>query len=190
MIVGIGYDDGRATWWPRSMAKTIRNGRYEETIRQQGFLHQIRIEAEGYLPAESRTFRPYAPDRGEVTYDFKLSKAPPLNGTVIGLTGDPLADVDVYLATERINIAERKANFVGESPTARTDAAGHFEFPAEIEPYCLVVVHQQGIGMVTEKEFESSQRISIQPWTARNQTLQIIRRSAPGQSVDFPKKFP
>jgi hypothetical protein len=149
----------------------------------------LRVEAEGYMPGESRVFKAYDPDKGEIAYHFKLSKAPPLTGTVLGLDGQPLANADVDLATQRMNIANRKVTST-ETPPMKTDTAGRFELPAEVEPFCLVVVHEQGVAMVTEAEFKSPPSISIQPWTDRNQQLQIIRRPAPQQSVDFPVKYP
>jgi hypothetical protein len=125
-----------------------------------------------------------------MTYDFKLSKAAPLTGTVLGLDGKPLADAKVYLATQQMTITNRKETYHGHNRTVKTDAVGRFKFSAEVEPFCLVVVHDQGVAMITEKEFISSVPLSIQPWTNKNQTLQIIRRPAPGQSVDFPAKSP
>jgi hypothetical protein len=156
---------------------------------QEGFRWLLRVESEGYMPGESRVFKPYDPDKGEVTYDFKLSKAAPLAGTVLGLDGKPLANADVYLATQPMNIQDRKVSWT-ENPPTKTDAAGRFELPAEVEPFCLVVVHEQGVAMITEEEFKSPPSISIQPWTDKNQRLQIIRRPAPQQSVDFPDKYP
>ena len=62
--------------------------------------------------------------------------------------------------------------------------------PAEMEPFCLVVVHEQGIAMIPEKEFESRVRITIKAWTAKNETLQIIRNPAAVEHVDFPVSYP
>jgi hypothetical protein len=188
LTIGTDYDDGRAPYWMRHSNKTITDGRYETKITQEDFVWRLRVEAEGYLPVVSRVFRPYAPDKGKVTYDFKLSKADLLIGSVFGLGGDPLADADVYLATQRMNIANRKVSWT-EQPPVKTDPAGRFKFPAEVEPFCIVVVHPQGIAMLTEKEFEGTTQISIQPWTPENHTLQIIRRPAKGSHVDFPTKL-
>ena len=125
-----------------------------------------------------------------MTYDFKLKKAPSLTGAVLDSEGRPLTDTIVYLATADLNVTDRKVTYSRESRTATTDASGHFEFAPEVEPFCLVVVHEQGIEMVTETQFASSDRIYLQPWTEKNKSRQIIRRPAPGQSVDFPVKFP
>jgi hypothetical protein len=75
----------------------------------------------------------------------------------------------------------------GDNQVTRTDEAGRFTFPPEVEPFCLVVVYQDGIALLTEKELAQSADVQNEPWTADNQRLQIIRRPAPGQHVDFPK---
>jgi hypothetical protein len=62
--------------------------------------------------------------------------------------------------------------------------------PPEIEPFCLVVVHEDGIAMLTEEQFESGDKISIEEWNVGNETLQIVRKPAKGQSSDFPVKYP
>lgn len=200
LIEGIGYDDGRAPEWEGASAKTISNGRYEITIRQEGFSRLVRVEAEGYMPAESRVFRPYNPDKGEITYDFKLRKAAPMTGLVLGLDGKPLADADVYLATSEMTISNRKVDYLGQTDrkvsfyvnnsTTKTDGEGHFKFAPEVEPFCLVVVHEHGVAMMTEEEFKSSAFLSVMPWAEENQTLRINRRPASGQAVDFPNKSP
>jgi beta-lactamase regulating signal transducer with metallopeptidase domain len=190
LITGIDPEDGRTTSWFRYSPRTIvKEGRFETTLKQAEFSWRLRVEAEGYMPSVSRIFRLYSPDKGEIQYDFKLTKAAPLTGTVLGLDDRPLANADVYLATQRMNLTNRKVSWT-DVPPVKTDAEGHFQFPAEIEPFCLVVVHEQGIAMITEKEFESRVRITIKPWTDRNETLQIIRNPAPQVKVDFPTQYP
>ena len=149
-----------------------------------------RIEAEGYMPAESRVFQPYAPDKGKVTYDFKLSKAPQLTGTVLGVDGKPLAGANVYLATERMNIQNRTDVYSGTAQSVQTDADGRFELNPEVEPFCLVVVHEQGVAMITEKECATPPELKLEPWNGQNQQMQIIRRPTKNQSVDFPQREP
>ena len=61
----------------------------------QGFNRSIRIEAEGYLPAELIGFRDDAED---IAHDFKLRKAAPLSGIVRGPDGKPLAGAKVGLS--------------------------------------------------------------------------------------------
>lgn len=185
MLQGVDYDDGRAPSWLNYTAQKISAGRYEFTVKQEGFFWRVRVEADRYLPAESRMIRPYAPDQGTLTFDFRLSKADPLTGTVFGLEGQPLEGAEVYLATQRMNLHEGKVTST-ESPPVKTDPAGNFSFAAEVEPYCLVVVHETGLAMLTEEQFAESALIRIKPWDKYPERLQIIRRPAKNQHVDFP----
>ena len=91
LVKGIDYGDGRAPDWFRYNTSQFAGGRYESAFNQEGFLWRLRVEAEGYLPSESRTFQPYKTDMGEVVYNFKLQKAEPLSGTVLNAKGEPLA---------------------------------------------------------------------------------------------------
>lgn len=186
LMPGIARENGGATDWIRWFARTIVNeGRYETRLIQEkegGWV--LRVAAEGYMPAISRIFRPYDPDKGEITYDFKLTKAPPLTGVVLGLDDKPLANADVYLATDRMNIDKRKVTST-EVPPVKTDAEGRFLLPPEVEPFYIVVVHEQGIGMITEADCETPPTITIKPWESVKDQLQIIRKPA-GMHSDFP----
>lgn len=186
LVKGIDYDDGRAPDWLRHDTTIVTGGRYETDFEQEGFLWRLRVEAEGYLPGESRPIQPYKTDMGEVTYNFKLQKAKPLSGTLRGLDGQPLAGADVYLATVRMNIDNRKVTSHEGSLLTKTDQAGRFTFPAEVEPFCLVAIHEDGLAMVTEKDFAESPQLQLQPWTEKNHQQQIIRRSSPNVYVTFP----
>lgn len=186
LVKGIDFDDGRAPFWQRSMTEQVAGGRYVADFNQEGFLWRLRVEAEGYLPDESRIFRPYDPDKGAIVCNFKLHKAKPLSGRVLGLKGEPLAEAEVYLATQSLNVDDRKVGYHNDNRMTKTDESGQFTFPAEVEPFCLVAIHEDGIAMTTEKEFAQSANLELKPWTADNEQLQIIRRPAPGQHVNFP----
>jgi uncharacterized GH25 family protein len=186
MTEGIDYDDGRGPEWMQHTTKKILDGRYEIKITQEGFSYRIRVEADGYMPGESRAFRAYDPDQGEVTHDFKLKKAAPLSGVVHDLDDVPLACADVYLATGQLGIEDREVSYPGTARHVKTDGEGRFKFPPEVEPFCLVAVHEQGVAMITEKEFKPSEPLALEEWADANSTLQISRRPARGQHVNFP----
>ena len=187
---GTDFDDGRAPDWHAFEKKMITTGKYATNFRQENFKYRIRVEANGYMPGESRLIKPYDPDQGEITLDFKLHKAPNLAGIVEGLDKQPLADAEVYLVRGRMSI-DRKVTYVdnADRESVKTDATGRFEFPPEIEAFCLVAVHEDGLGMVTEKQFAASRKITIQPWEKQKELLQIIPRPAPGQMADFSVRF-
>lgn len=178
VIEGGDYNDGRAPEWHEWTTKTITGGQYEMEFRQTLGCYRVRVEADGYMPAISRIFKPGEPDRGRVTCDFKLSKAAPLTGTVLGLDESPLANAEVVLATNPLSVKNRKASSdsLRDNRMVQTDAAGRFELPPEVEPFCIVVLHDQGFANMTEQEFADSSTIRIQPWTAGKDTFQVQRR--------------
>ena len=186
-VIGADSEDGRAPHWFDWKRKTSRNGRYEVEERQAWIQYRIRIEADGYMPGESTIIRGDDPDNRDVTYDFKLRKADTIKGSVIGLDGKPLVGAKVYLATERMNISDRHNSvYPGRSRNVTTGESGKFEFQPEVEPFCIVVIHEQGVGMIIESDLETSTEISIRSWNKKNQRMQIIRRPAEGELVDFP----
>jgi hypothetical protein len=91
-----------------------------------------------------------------------------------------------------MNIEDGKVTYVdaADQESVKTDSQGRFRFPPEVESFCLVAVHKDGIGMVTEKQFAASAKITIQPWEEQKERLQIIPRPAPGQLADFPSEVP
>jgi uncharacterized GH25 family protein len=180
LTTGWDVEDGRAPQWLTHIgypAKRITDGRYEVEITQERYTARIRVEAEGYMPAVSRIFKPYNPDRGRVTYDFKLKKANPLTGTVLSSDGKPLANADVFLATQPFKVKDRKASprSPRSVPMAHTDPVGRFELPPEVEPFYLVVLHDQGCAVIDEKQFADNPTIRTEPWTTGNRSFRIER---------------
>jgi beta-lactamase regulating signal transducer with metallopeptidase domain len=186
-LLGVDPDDGSAPDWSY-FRKEVVGGKYITNIGQENFKYRVRVEADGYMPGESGVIKLNAPDRGEITLDFKLHTSPRLAGTVEGLDKKPLADAEVYLVRGLMKILDRKVNYVQRSDreSVKTDSTGRFEFSPEVEPFCLVAVHKDGLGVVTEKQFAASLKITIQPWEKHKQFLRINRRPAPGVRVDFP----
>ena len=88
-----------------------RQVRPDRLGHRAGWFRSIRIEAEGYEPAEFLGF----PDSLEdVAHDFKLRKAAPLAGIVRGPDGRPLAGVDVAL--QRVGLRRPDRERAAESP--------------------------------------------------------------------------
>ena len=177
-----GWDpDNRAPEWETQLgipAKTITDGRYEVVINREQWLTRLRVEAEGYMPAVSRLFKPYDPDQGTVTYDFKMKRAGSMSGTVLGLDGKPLADAEVYLAKQQFSVDDGKAspNAKRTSQMAKTNAQGQFKFPPESEPFYLIVLHEQGHIVLDEKQFALTPTVRIEPWRSAKRSLLLQRK--------------
>ena len=65
-----------------------------------------------------------------------------------------------------MNLMNRKVTNVAEydSVTVTTKTDGSFAFPPEIEPFCIVVVHESGLGMTTEKEIAAGEPVQLEAW--------------------------
>ena len=188
---GFEYEDGRAPHWRQFPKPRVLSGKFEKVIDQIGFTHRFRVEAEGYEPGISQIVEVKKDSKVHtLEIEFKLKKGVPLVGSAIGLDGKPLAGAKVILARSRINISERQLNHHEGNPIATTDDEGKFQFPPETQQYCLVVIHENGVGMITEKEMDLDKPIQIKPWDEKNKQMQIIRLPAEGQSSDFPKNDP
>jgi beta-lactamase regulating signal transducer with metallopeptidase domain/uncharacterized GH25 family protein len=174
---GVEYDDGRAPEWQQFSSKTITDGQYKSEFSDGVFCRRIRVEAAGYLPAVSRIFRPGDSDAGRVTFDFELSQAVPLSGTILNPDGEPLANAEVYLATNLFEVKDGKASAQTQyhARNAQTDAIGQFELAPEVEPFYLIVLHDQGYATITEAELASNSRIRIEPWTPDNRNFRVER---------------
>lgn len=174
-------EDGRAPqWYTRiGMRSTeITDGRYEIELGQEDRATRIRVEAEGYMSAVSRAFKPYAPDRGRVTYDFKLTKSSPMVGAVLDTESKPLADAEVFLATDAFRVKEGRPmrGAARGVRSAKTDNTGRFELPPEVEPFYLVVLHARGFAVVDEKQFVADSTIRIEPWKDEKRSFEAERR--------------
>ena len=172
---GIEYDDGRAPEWDRP--QSITDGRYAFVIADSVWARRVRVEAEGYQPAISPIFRPGESDDAQATFDFKLSKAAPISGTILGPDGKPLANVEVYLAANPFTVNKGKPSYESRQRAriARTDVAGRFELAPEVEPFYLVVLDDQGFATVTEAEVAKNPRIQVKPWADNKREFRVER---------------
>lgn len=188
LVTGLSYEDGRAPDWSRGYrwGKVVQDvGKYK-VIFSQDLAWQVRIEAEGYMPAESGILREDDAEDSKFRVDFRLEKAAPITGTIVDSAGEPVVDAKVYMPTQRMNTEFQKVTSYEDRPPTTTDSQGRFELPPEVEPYCLVAIHASGIAMLTEQQFKHDQEIQLEPWSDKHKSHQIIRRPAKGQYVSFP----
>lgn len=133
--------------WLRGSVQHFGGGRYDlrgGLFPDQGYRRSIRIESEGYLPAELIGFRDNAE---EIAHDFKLRRALPLAGIVRGPDGRPLAGAQVALSGQendaRIVNGRLQTNFgIGQATHATTGPDGRYTFRPQDKPVAIVVAHE------------------------------------------------
>jgi peroxiredoxin len=167
LVRGRSYSpDQRISWSYRGTEAKPYGGTFEFTegswpsVADQ---RMLRVEAEGYLPAELPI--PQASDR-PVVLDFKLSRAADLNGTIVDPQGRPASGILVVLGTasQGIAITDGALDESSESPGTRTDSQGRFRFPAQREQFLLVAACDAGYAEVPGDRLPPAGRIELKPW--------------------------
>ena len=88
---GVEYDDGRAPEWQAFDAKTITDGRFEFEFASNNILSANTSRGRRLHAGRFPDLQTSGADKGLVTYDFTLSKAAPMTGSIFGSDGKPLA---------------------------------------------------------------------------------------------------
>ena len=165
MITGIRFETNDLIYWERDNLKTFNNGNFENIITRPYYGHLIQIEADGHLPAVSRTFKN---DEGDVVYDFKLEKAEGLSGVVLLPDGKPAKGAEVLLCTPHhgMYLLNDRSSLIRSTPYVITKQDGKFSLPAQTDRYIIFVFHNDGYAKITDSRFEASSKIILQQYAS------------------------
>src|SRR5665213_3645673 len=108
----------------------------------------LRIEADGYLPAESREIKS---TEGKVTIDFALKRGKDIIAKVVTPRNLPAAGAKVALgvAGSQISVLNGAIDDGSTySPRETADEAGRFHFPPQDKAFQLVIVHPSGYAHI------------------------------------------
>ena len=147
----------------------------------------LKVIADGYQPAISRTFKS---DEGNQTFDFQLEPGTGLSGTVLLPDGEPAADAEVGLLTRgrgimllrggRFDVAQNRAEVV------RSDASGRFQFSArEDKTFLLLALHDAGYAEVHSADFERSNSIRLSAWGKLEGRVMVENQPDANREVRF-----
>jgi RNA polymerase sigma factor (sigma-70 family) len=179
----------RVEWLNQDASKNqFTAGKYDlhgGLFPDQGLNRSIRIEAEGYLPAELLGFRDDAED---LVHDFKLRKAVPLSGIVRGAGDQPLAGALVALSNSDNDVRIKSGTMisnrtVGEATQLKTGPDGRYAFRPQGKPAAIVVVHDAGFAVRTAEQLAASTDVTIHPWARIEGVLKVGSHIAPKQKV-------
>ena len=187
--------------WDRDKARSCTDGRFDltgEPSPDQGSRRSIRIEADGYEPAELRDF---LDNEEDVSRDFKLRrsarKAIALTGIVRGPDGRPLAGAEVLLGDRnaRVGLQDGRTATQGlfASHQVRTDREGRYAFSPRASNAWIVVVHDAGFALRSPAELAASTEVILAPWGRIEGVLRIGTNPAPGRRVSaylLDRRFP
>lgn len=140
------------------------DGRFEFGITFPYPGHAVRIEADGYRPADSEVFKP---DAGLVELEFKLEKSELLTGRIVGKDGKPVADVPVHLIPPGSYVAITKGRIPGGRQNllqVTTGSDGTFRFPPQGDRCMVVALSEAGYGEAWSDKLSDDHRIVLEPW--------------------------
>lgn len=167
-------------------------GRLEIPFERTDIEHGVRIEAEGY---RTLLLGPWKVGDPNPTPDVALEPAPPIRGVVVHPDGRPAADAAVYLATYTQELDIQNHND-GDSDlfVRKTNANGSFSFPAQYEPYALIVIDDAGYMDIQCWPDEQPGELQLRPWARVEGRLMHGAAPVPGQRVTLrplhPRFFP
>ncbi|HSV27236.1 MAG TPA: carboxypeptidase regulatory-like domain-containing protein [Sedimentisphaerales bacterium] len=167
LIPGIAWSEGDSdeiVWQTdRSIAKSFRDGRYEYQFRHAATRYAVRIEAEGYAPAESE---PIDANAASAVRDFRINRCAGVNGVVVLPDGTPVAGAVVTTFDQNRGVTIANGDLMNEEAyrTVRTDAGGRFHLPDPGGEYHVVAVSTAGVGVVAGEVLKEKGTLVIEPW--------------------------
>jgi beta-lactamase regulating signal transducer with metallopeptidase domain/protocatechuate 3,4-dioxygenase beta subunit/thiol-disulfide isomerase/thioredoxin len=126
---------------------------------------RLRVEAEGYRTQDGPEFR--VGDDASLTQDFRLRPSPPISGTVVDASGQPVAKAEVLLATPTQEARPSSSSRDMAGHKSITDASGIFTFPDPGEPWAVIAQSDPGYALA---EFPADRHdagtLRLRPWAS------------------------
>lgn len=179
---GIDWGNGRPPYWELQAARRCSSGRYDYEFGEPRHGHLVRIEADGYLPVDSPSFKD---DQGEVAFDARLKKGEGPSGVVVGPGGEPVKGASVCLVTAGAGayLTNGRPPDRRDSLVVETDDAGRFRFPAQQGPFAVVVLHDLGYAMRKDAELAESSDVKLDAWGRLEGTVRIGSKPGAGEAL-------
>ncbi|MEN6577967.1 MAG: carboxypeptidase regulatory-like domain-containing protein, partial [Phycisphaerales bacterium] len=167
-----------------SLAKWFTDGHYSYAFHDGGQANAVRIEAEGYLPQESRFVDANEP---VATIDIALTRGEverSASGYVFDANGFPVAGAQVIWGQNNVEIYNGRAAVDGRAHVhTMTGDDGRFVFQAAVCQDPLLVVSDRGIGGASYEEFVRNGFIMLKPWARVRGQWRIGSRLAANQEL-------
>ncbi|HTV48336.1 MAG TPA: carboxypeptidase regulatory-like domain-containing protein [Phycisphaerae bacterium] len=174
---------------PDNQVKIYPDGKFDLSVTSQGWTtatgNAIRIEADGYLPAESKIY-PFTDT--DVSLVMKLTPAKNLSATVLDIDGKPAAGAQAYmypnLRGSSIDLEESlKPNTYYQLPKTSND--GHIEFAPQTGPFKVILFNQSGVAVVNQNDLAKSPTIRLEPWGVFKGRLLFTDKPAKDQVMEI-----
>lgn len=154
---------------------------YTEDFGRDGYA--VRVEAAGYVPAESRVIKP---GEENVRLEFRLKRGKDLAATLQSVDGKPLAGADVLVVTESSQIMVSNGKPTSQTFTLMTKAngKGQFRIDPQAGKYSVLVLHDMGYANLRAEDLAGEGPVvTVQPWATIRGTALENRKPAAGRTI-------
>ncbi len=168
-----------------------KDGKFSYTMAGQTYpRHLVRVSAGGYLPVDSKFFKP---EDGDQNFEFKLEKGTPIAGVISTADHKPAANLQVYMAMpgrqmqiDNGAIAEWVAQ---QSPHTLTDDSGHYTFPPQKDAVAIVALSNDGYGRLDVGKLGTTRPstfdVTLDAWSKVEGTLMIGSKPGAGEQISI-----
>jgi uncharacterized GH25 family protein len=147
-----------------------KKGTYLITLPKQVEPHLLQVQANGYYPEISRTFKD---DEGDGIADFRLKRGQPLSGKVQLPDGKPASKAQVALCTPDNEVVIGESGLLDSDLGCKseTDQHGEFVFQPRRDIKWIAAANEQGYAEVFNDDFRRSPTLILKPWGRINGSL-------------------
>ena len=142
----------------------------------------VRIEASGYLPADSPT---WPMSGGEIEHEFRLKPANNVSGTVIGAGGEAMLDAIVFVVGPGDHLSVENGRVESRARYAHTsvDGEGRFELPPRTERVLLLALSEAGYVQTNVEPGTEPGELTLLPWATVSGEVWIGDKPVAGAEV-------
>lgn len=169
--------------WVASEISEGRDGQFEYRCVYDYFAHKVKVQARGYLPAESRDIQS---NEGRIEITFELQRGADIDMRVMTPDGRPAEGAKVALGLSGSQIQVLNGDMDDGSTLAQREvvnAVGRFRFPAPGALYQLVITHETGYAHIDSEKTERLDLVKLTPWAQAEGTYRVAGKPAPGVSI-------
>ena len=171
-------------WNTRFPQNVVGDGHFVYRPFSQFPIYEIRIEANGYGPADSKLFNSNARN---VYLHFKLMPAKNITAAILNPDGTPAAGAKALL------VPVGQGATIGFQPFVMpqgnigrvADHHGLLSFSPQAGDFQVAVYDHDGYAVVTRDNFTKSKIVRLLPWGQIHGRLLFGTRPAPGQTVEI-----
>ncbi|MCO6047613.1 carboxypeptidase regulatory-like domain-containing protein [Aeoliella sp. ICT_H6.2] len=176
-LPGTSFMDGYGWQWQDHLITSFADGQlvWPPKGRRPYQSQAIRVEAEGYVPFETKEILSDAPQRGQT---IRLQPSDGIAGRLVDADDKPVAGATVAIAMCGRTVRIDKGKIVrrelpadaslrdrwGQPRSTTTAKDGAFTLPDESAPAVLIATHPEGVAILSLEWVREHGKVHLEPW--------------------------